>query len=287
MKKVISFLFLVFLFACGGDDAPTGSQATVLKGTVLEKASQQPVSGAKVSFGDMETTSDASGSYQLSNVPTVKQALRAEKANYAVCIEDYTVTGGENVMDIELESFAEYCTRVTSVTYQGRDYPTVLIGNQCWFQKNLNTGTRIDIEQEPSNDGSIEKYCYNDNTSNCDTYGALYKWDEAMNHIPTFSTQGICPDGWHIPTSTDLEALIAFVGEDGNALKSSDSLYWLQDELAGIGTNSSGFSGLGAGVGGTESGDPGYSWINHWTFFWTSTQDPAEDNNAYHLASLI
>ena len=113
--SVFSYLLLVILFGCSDDEGPTGSGGSNLSGTVLEKATQQPVSGAAISLGEQSTASDASGNYKLSNVPAVKQALRIEKASYAVFIEDVTPVKGENIVDVELETHAAYCQRVTSV----------------------------------------------------------------------------------------------------------------------------------------------------------------------------
>ena len=90
-----------------------------------------------------------------------------------------------------------------TVQYEGKTYNTVLIGNQCWLKENLDVGTRINLNQSPTNNGIIEKYCYNDNPTNCDTYGGLYKWDEAMQYTTTEGAIGICPSGWHIPSDDD------------------------------------------------------------------------------------
>jgi len=85
------------------------------------------------------------------------------------------------------------------VLYGGETYQTILIGSQCWFQENLNVGTRINGSSNQTDNGEIEKYCYNNLDANCVTYGGLYQWDEAMQYVTTAGTQGICPDGWHIP----------------------------------------------------------------------------------------
>jgi len=82
----------------------------------------------------------------------------------------------------------------------GKTYNTVLIGTQCWMRENLNIGTRIDGSQNQTDNGTIEKYCYDDLESNCDIYGGLYQWDEAMQYVTTQGVQGICPAGWHLPT---------------------------------------------------------------------------------------
>jgi uncharacterized protein (TIGR02145 family) len=245
MKRVLTYLLLlsiVFLFACGDND-PTAPAGTTLSGKVSIKSTGALVSGAKVSLGDIETTSDENGNYLLANVTSVEQNLRAEKSNYAVYIEKFTAVKGDNTVDIELETYSEYCTRITSVIYQGKTYNTVLINNQCWFKDNLNAGTQIDDEILASNDTRIEKYCYRNSASYCTNYGGLYLWHEAMNYIQDYSNQGICPNGWHIPTLDEVQILIDYVNDDGNALKTEG----IGEEPFGMGTNTSGFTGLFGG----------------------------------------
>jgi uncharacterized protein (TIGR02145 family) len=126
--------------------------------------------------------------------------------------------------------------------YSGKEYNTILIGSQCWLKGNLDVGTRINGNQSASDNGTIEKYCYLNDPVNCDVYGGLYQWNEAMQYTTTPGTRGICPSGWHIPTRGEYETLRATVGGDGNTLKASG-----QGSGAGIGTNTSGFSALLAG----------------------------------------
>lgn len=54
-----------------------------------------------------------------------------------------------------------------------------------------------------------------------------------------------CPKGWHLPTKSDIEVLIAFLGKSNTAknLKSSDAATW----ESGRGNNHFGFNALGAG----------------------------------------
>ena len=92
-------------------------------------------------------------------------------------------------------------------TYQGQVYKTVLIGNQCLMAENLNVGTMINGSENMSNNEVIEKYCYDNDTANCNEYGALYQWNEMMQYVNDTTTQGICPFGWHIPTDTDWKIL--------------------------------------------------------------------------------
>jgi len=63
-----------------------------------------------------------------------------------------------------------------------------------------------------SNNGIIEKYYYENNEVYGDRFGGLYDWDEMMlyNHSDdglAGTTQGICPDGWHIPADEEWKTL--------------------------------------------------------------------------------
>lgn len=87
--------------------------------------------------------------------------------------------------------------------YAGQTYPTVQIGGQCWMAKSLNLGTMIHGSNSQANNNIIEKYCYGNNSSNCDTYGAIYQWNELMQYTTIESAQGLCPTGWHLPSDNE------------------------------------------------------------------------------------
>ena len=132
------------------------------------------------------------------------------------------------------------CPSIHTVEYEGKTYSTVQIGNQCWLRENLNVGTMILGSDTSKDNGIIEKYCYDDDTSNCNIYGGLYQWNEATQY--TYVVQGVCPSGWHIPTLVEFQTCSTAVGGDGNALKTIG-----QGMGDGAGTNTSGFSILLAG----------------------------------------
>jgi len=64
------------------------------------------------------------------------------------------------------------------VSYEGITYNTVQIGSQCWLKENLVVGTMIDSLQNQTSNSVIEKYCYNNDSTNCNTYGGLYQWGD-------------------------------------------------------------------------------------------------------------
>jgi len=117
--------------------------------------------------------------------------------------------------------------------------------------------------------------CYNNQESNCDTYGRLYDWATAMNLPSGCNTsyctsqigakhRGICPSGWHIPGDDEWETLTDFVGiAGGTKLKAASG--W--NSYSGIpqGTDAYGFSALPGGSGnffGSSFDEVGYfgSW---------------------------
>lgn len=108
----------------------------------------------------------------------------------------------------------------------GRVYLTVQIGSQTWMAQNINVGVMIDSKKEQTDNHKytvdyfkrpiIEKYCYDNLESNCNTHGGLYQWGEAMQYATKEKGQGICPDGWHIPSRNDFNILFNNLKEPDN-----------------------------------------------------------------------
>jgi uncharacterized protein (TIGR02145 family) len=178
-----------------------------------------------------------------------------------------TVTVNGNLI-ITPPSFV--CGSPLTDTRDGKTYNTVLIGTQCWMKENINVGTKILGSANPSNNSIIEKYCYNDDENNCNTYGGLYKWDEAMQYSTTEGVQGICPNDWHFPTDAEWTTLTTFLGGEGVAggmMKEATLAYWASPNTGA--TNSSGFTALPAGQ---RHYDGFFYDQNYYANFWTSSQ---------------
>lgn len=106
------------------------------------------------------------------------------------------------------------CADSTVDDADGNTYDIIAIGDQCWLQQNLRVGTQIGSGSSQTNDGTIQKYCFNDAAGNCSSGtnpdGGLYVWNEAMKYDSS-DPQGICPDGFHIPTDTEWYTLEHYI----------------------------------------------------------------------------
>ena len=125
-----------------------------------------------------------------------------------------------------------------------KTYKTVKIGNQTWIGENLN----YDV---PSVTTDV---CYENNADNCAKYGRLYNWSTAMNgagssYRSPSGVQGVCPSGWHLPSSAEWRMLENFVGGSsiaGEKLKSIGG-WRISEFYDNNGTDDYGFSALPGG----------------------------------------
>lgn len=150
----------------------------------------------------------------------------------------------------------------------GQTYKTVNIGgSQIWMADNLNY--KVD-----------SSFCYNDSAEYCEKYGRLYKWTAAVNRsenecgngntcsFPSERIQGVCPEGWHLPSKAEWEMLYKAADNEsisGTVLKSTSG--WMN---GGDGTDDFGFSVLPIGARGAN-GDYG-SEDGYGAYFWSSTE---------------
>lgn len=105
----------------------------------------------------------------------------------------------------------------------GQKYTIAEFGDDIWMTSNLNYG-------------SNRSMCYNASTKNCEKYGKLYYINNATH---------ACPDGWHLPTKEEWDALIKIAGGKHNGgLKLKSTSGW---KKKGNGNNKLGFNALPAG----------------------------------------
>ena len=121
----------------------------------------------------------------------------------------------------------------TLTDIDGNVYNTVQLGGQCWMKENLRTtrfanGSAIALGTDHSATENLYYYPNNDE-GNVGTYGLLYNWNAVMNGgsssvvIPS-GVQGVCPDGWHVPSNAEWNTLISYVGGRSQYLCGGESV---------------------------------------------------------------
>lgn len=123
------------------------------------------------------------------------------------------------------------CPGLDSLLYDGQWYHTIQVFSQCWLKENLNAGVMIPSSQTQTNNDIVEKYCMSNNETYCGILGGLYFWNEAMQYLNETGGQGICPDGFHVPTDLEWQILegaadnlleIGATGWNANGWRGSD-----------------------------------------------------------------
>ncbi len=151
-------------------------------------------------------------------------------------------------------------------------YTTILWpdGN-CWTSQNMRHGTMLaNWSTMPSNDTTIQKWCYDNNTTNCTNEWWLYTWNEAMWYWTTDNedtAKSVCGQlwaWWNLPTDAQWTSLI-----------SAWATWWTWNKLSGIVSSLPGSrvalsSFLYRGTGGN---------------WWSSTENDSSNSLNRHLES--
>ncbi|MCB1713013.1 MAG: hypothetical protein KDH96_11210, partial [Candidatus Riesia sp.] len=185
---------------------------------------------------------DENGYFNLQNIPYSNRHFYVYN-QIDTLFSDIINIESDTTLNIELV-YDDPCDNIDSILYYDQWYHTIEIGNQCWFKENLNIGEIIPSTTPQTNNGTVEKYCLFDDSTNCDLTGGLYRWDEMMSYSTIPSSQGICPDGWHIPSDSDWITLQWFV----DPLTGSDNVgfHLKSNEFGGIDTFGMSIKGCGS-----------------------------------------
>ena len=264
------------LVACGDDDSsdfatrPSDGSSS----SVTPKSSDSETSVSSEKQGDGVSLSSSSG-----------QALSA-------------MTSSSSVESSSSEGYVDPSTVVKGTMTDERDgqtYKTVTIGTQTWMAENLNYAYTDVPYNYISYTSDSTSWCYKDSAEYCAKYGRLYTWAAAMDSVgtwstngkgcgweaecsPTYPVRGICPEGWHLPDTTEWRTLFTAVGGKSTAskmLKSTNG--W---NSSGNGTDAYAFSALPAG---RRNYDGDFNYEGDRAYFWSSTEGDSSGANGMCL----
>ena len=159
----------------------------------------------------------------------------------AIVIEDEINSGSSNT-----------CIESMTDPRDGQSYCTITIGNQTWMAENLNY-------QSPNS------VCFDNNAFYCIEYSRMYLWEEFMNgasssnNIPS-GVQGICPNGWHVPSQAEWQVLFSNYSSTSEAYSNL------------IEGGASGFNAIKGGYGLHFSSAQIFSGLGSVGYYWSSTQ---------------
>ena len=166
-------------------------------------------------------------------------------------------------------------------------YYTIQIGEQTWMAENLKYVGNL----ETSGDGSYtEPYLYYPNwdEENVSTYGNQYNWPAAMNGEESSDknpsgVQGICPEGWHLPSYAEWTQLTNAIAETdaGSRLASNDELW---DNIDVFNLNYFGESGFAALPAGSWVGSEFDNNFGTLASFWTATGSDETTSFIFNVA---
>lgn len=215
--------------------------------------------------------------------------------------------------DIGLDGWP--CMGASTVTdYDGNNYSTIQLGNQCWMRENLRTthfpnGADIPVTSTEFSDEIPYRYYPDNSTAYVYSYGYLYNWravcannDTNVSSVPS-GIQGICPTGWHIPSHAEWDTLRLYLssrsnyncdqvtGQVGKAMAST--LGWnLSNSECYVGeyqmtNNASGFEAYPAGLMIEPPGNmpifPRYFGVS--AVFWSTTNNSTEYKRTWQVRS--
>ena len=145
--------------------------------------------------------------------------------------------------------------------------------SEVWMAENLNYVTDC-------------SYCYGDEPEKCTTYGRLYTWVAAVGksesecgngqvcNLPAGEDiRGICPEGWHLPSEGEWNALTDAVSNSAEKLRSISG--WNR-----AGTDIYSFSAIATGF---RNVDGSFANEDDGTAFWSSTTDADDSDLAYMM----
>ena len=202
------------------------------------------------------------------------------ETNKYYCTSNGWVLMGDWSWDLPKEAYLNPEIEYGTMTDErdGQVYRTTTIGDQVWMAENLNYDY---------NKGTARSYCYDYIETNCAVTGRLYTWAAAIDSVALANdavnpqtcgygktctlpstVQGICPEGWHLPSTSEWRTLFDYVGTSstaGTALKSTSG--WKDD---GNGDEAYGFAVLPAGYRGNLDY---FNYAGDCAYIWSSTED--------------
>ena len=256
----ITCLFLV-LAACGDDDSSLAPHDEDSSSSICEDCDETASSSSVIPASSGDLRSSSSVTSKSSESAKSSSSVTSKSSSSVSSSSEYVPFDHSKAFDGTLWRAGAYKTFID--TRNGREYYYLEMEANGKSLKvmaeNLNVGDMVRGYKDQQDDSKIERYCYDNDTTNCDRYGGLYQWAEMMQLPSECNTkscadliqenhQGICPDGWRLMTAADFEFIVK---SNGN----KDGVKGTRSTFGFGGSNDTGFSLVGAGYNWNHSFD--------------------------------
>ena len=273
---------------------PSSSSKKVESSSSQKTASSSSVAPASSSSKKVESSSS---SLRLSSANLSSSSIKVESSSseYVPFDHSHALAADWRIGENRYKTFVD--------PRNGRSYYYITIpgrvfkemganGKAIWTEdtvtvmaENLNIGKMVLGENDQNDDGEIERYCYNNDTTYCDEFGGLYQWAEMMQLPSRCNTEscaeliqenhrGICPEGWRLMTWDDYKIIENADGNEEHGIAGLRSGYRFS------GYNTTGFSLVGAGF---RKPDGKFEYLNEKTA-WFRPEEYEQDSaiRAHH-----
>ena len=254
-----------------------------LSSSSLSSSSQS--SSSTISSSSLESSSSEelpSSSSQLADTVVAAPAVAEPIVIDTVVADTTPVEPPKDTVVKDTSPCADVPATVLCDKRDGKIYKTVHIGSQLWMAQNLNYA-------------SPDSWCYRNSLENCSSYGRLYRWTAALDLESSFAHaaagdritekhRGVCPEGWSLPNSADMETLVRYVQESnkssgfanedvGTSLRKGAG--WEENDEEIEGTDRYGFGAMPAGY---RDANGSFAFLGEEADFWIAE----EADNATH-----
>jgi len=194
------------------------------------------------------------------------------------------------------------CGTVTDI--ENNVYQTIAIGSQCWMRENLRTtkyanGTSIQYGNATAS-STTAYYYYPGSQDSVPIYGLLYNWtavmgDENSSERNPSGVQGVCPNGWHLPSVAEWNQMSDYVYSQaeyycnehhGYIAKSlASTSRWYAGGYCEVGSNLSANNATGFTILPAGFFEGSHKSFGNYAYFWSATEWNGTHGREFYLIS--
>jgi uncharacterized protein (TIGR02145 family) len=263
-SPILSILMIAFLIGCESSTSASSDSSSSVASSSSSVVKSSSSSAKSSSSEAMSSSSSAKSS-----------------SSEAMSSSSSAKSSSSNAISSSSSSSIVYST--IKDARDNQTYRIVTIGSQTWMAENLKYLPSV-VRPRTGSKTTPHYYVYGYDgtnvtdakaTANYNTYGVLYNWPAAMNGTASSTTnpsgvQGVCPDGWHLPSDAEWTELTDYLGgaiDAGGKLKETGTTHWNSPNTSA--TNETGFTAL---PGGFRFVDGAFERIGLDGFWWSATE---------------